>query len=72
MVIGEVMEKHVIKFKSERGVKLKQPIVWCGYIINSKQWLFEDAQHVALSVGGSVEPCANCIKSIISELKKEL
>ena len=66
------MQRHVIKLKHEDGVKLVQPIVWCGYLITHRQWLFQDAQHVALSVGGSVEPCANCIKAIITELQKEL
>ena len=66
------MEKHVIKLDHEDGVKLNQPIVWCGHPVTHRQWLFQDAQHVALSVGGSVEPCANCIKAIITELQKEL
>lgn len=66
------MERHVIKFEHADGNKLKQPIVWCDYPITYKQWLFQDAQHVALAVGGSVEPCANCIKAIITELEKEL
>ena len=66
------MERHVIKLEHESGAKLDQPIVWCGYPIKYKQWLFQDAQHVALAVGGSVEPCANCIKAIIFELEKEL
>ena len=67
------MERHVIKLKYEDGVELARPIVWCGHPkITYEEWLFQDAQHVALSVGGSVEPCANCIKSIITELQKEL
>jgi len=67
------MERHVIKYEYDEGVKLQIPSVWCGYkLTDRKIWLFKDAQHVALAVGGSIEPCSNCIKSIISELQKEL
>jgi hypothetical protein len=67
------MERHVIKhsYHNDNG-KPVNPDVWCGYNIISPAWLFHDAQHVALSVGGSVKPCSNCIKAIISELQKEL
>jgi len=66
------MERHVIKFEYEDGVKLAIPIVWCGKTVSGMEFMFQDAQHVALAVGGSIEPCANCIKAIISELQKEL
>lgn len=66
------MGRHVIKLNYDDGVKLKQPISWCGHPITHSEWLFQDAQHVALAVGGSIEPCTNCVKSIIAELEKEL
>lgn len=66
------MKRHVIKLEYEDGKKLQSPIVWCGREVGFSAWLFQDAQHVALSVGGSVAPCKNCIKAIISELSKEL
>lgn len=66
------MGRHVIKFEYNDGIKLERPIVWCGEDVTNNQWLFQDAQHVALAVGGSIEPCSNCIKAIIAELQKEL
>jgi hypothetical protein len=54
------------------GEKLKTPETWCGHVPKQFDWMFEDAQHVALAVGGSIQPCKNCIKSIIRQLSKEL
>jgi len=67
------MAKHVIKRTHNKvGEKLRQEVLWCGRLRNSWQWCFLDAQHVALAVGGSQQPCKSCIKAIIKELKKEL
>jgi hypothetical protein len=66
------MSRHVIKFEYDNGVKLDRPILWCKKDYNPHQFVFNDAQHVALSVGGSIQPCKNCIKAIIKELSKEL
>ena len=66
------MSRHVIKFEYDDGKKLSVPILWCGRKSNGCDWYFQDAQHVALAVGGSIQPCKNCIKAIIKELEKEL
>ncbi len=66
------MTKHVIKYEYEDGEKLKTPILWCGSEAKSSERYFQDAQHVALAVGGSIEPCKKCIRAIIKELSKEL
>lgn len=67
------MSKHVVKFEYEDGKKLHsyELKMWCGRV-GSNEFHFLDAQHVALSVGGSIQPCKNCIKAIIKELSKEL
>ena len=65
-------EKHVIKFDFDEGERLPEPVLWCGAKSSKGQWYFEDAQHIALSVGGSIAPCKECIKAIISELNKEI
>lgn len=64
------MIRHTIKETHNDGVKLKTPISWCGKKI--RDWAFSDAQHLALSVNGSIKPCKRCIKAIIRELNKEL
>ena len=66
------MSKHVIKYTHKDGEELRQEEYWCGRLRKSYQWRFTDAQHVALAVGGSAQPCKNCIKAIIKELNKEL
>lgn len=67
------MATHVIKYEYNDGKKLIQPVTWCGRKVwRSHGFLFQDAQHVALASGGSVQPCKSCIKAIIKELKKEL
>ena len=66
------MSRHVIKFEYCDGVKLVLPEVWCGRKITGFDFMFNDAQHVALAAGGSIQPCKSCIEAIISELKKEL
>jgi len=63
---------HVIKYKYSEGKKLDKPITWCNKETSRIAWNFQDANHVALSSGGSIQPCKNCIKSIIKELEKEL
>ena len=67
------MSKHVVKFEYDDGKKLHsyELKMWCGRV-GSNEFHFLDAQHVALSVGGSIQPCKNCIKAIIKELSKEL
>jgi hypothetical protein len=64
------MASHVIKFEYDDGKKLQRPVTWCGS--DEFGWMFQDAQHVALSVGGSVQPCKKCVRAIINELQKEL
>jgi len=66
------MVKHVIKYEYIDGNKLLKPIFWCGEESPASDWHFLDAQHVALAVGGSNQPCKKCIKSIIKELEKEI
>jgi hypothetical protein len=66
------MSRHAIKFEYEEGVKLDKPILWCKKKYNPHQFYFQDAQHLALSVGGSIQPCKNCIKAIIKTLSEEL
>lgn len=66
------MSKHVIKYEYHEGTKLKKPVLWCGGKANSFDWYFQDAQHVALAVGGSTAPCKNCIRAVIRQLQKEL
>ena len=66
------MIKHVIKYEYDDGEKLKKPILWCGREATGMDFYFQDAQHVALAVCGSIQPCKNCIKAIIKELQKEL
>ena len=64
------MTNHVIKYDHIEGVKLKKPVVWC-LSEHDHGWLFKNAQHVALAVGGSVSPCKACVKAIIKQLEKE-
>ena len=66
------MSKHVIKFEYDDGEKLEHPTLWCGRKSTGFEFEFKDAQHVALAVGGSIQPCKNCIKAIIKKLEKEL
>ena len=67
------MARHVIKFEYNDGKKLASPVLWCGrQSRGSSKWHFLDAQHVALSVGGSITPCKSCIRAIIRQLNKEL
>lgn len=64
--------KHAVKLTHINGDELAKPVYWCGRFAKRFDWYFSDAQHLALSVGGSQQPCKNCIKAIIKELKKEL
>ena len=64
--------RHTIKHSHENGGLLVHPIYWCGRYGNLNSWHFLDAQHLAMSVNGSITPCKECIRSIISELNKEL
>ena len=66
------MSRHVVKYEHSNGEKLNPPIFWCGRETTGMDFYFQDAQHVALGVGGSIQPCKNCIKAIIRELQKEL
>ena len=66
------MPTHVVKLDHLEGKKLHQPIFRCGRKARFREFCFMDAQHVALAVGGSIQPCQNCIKAIIKELNKEL
>ena len=66
------MAAHTIKHTHEDGNKLESPIYWCGKKSNPYQWCFLDTHHLALSVGGSVAPCKNCVKAIIKTLNIEV
>ena len=70
------MSKHAIKYEKGSyiggGDTREISTLWCGREYNGFDWVFLNAQHVALAAGGSVQPCKNCIKAIIKELKKEL
>lgn len=66
------MTTHVIKHDHDNGKKLKKPILWCGKEGSNLEFYFVDTHHAALSVGGSIQPCKNCLKAIIKELEKEL
>ena len=66
------MSRHVIKYEYDDGVKLRFPVSWCGRELKTHDFKFNDAQHVALAVGGSIQPCKKCIKAIIKNLEKEL
>ena len=65
------MIRHVIKYEYKGGVKLRSPASWCGMELFS-DFAFQDAQHVALAAGGSIQPCKKCIKAIIKALESEL
>ena len=62
----------VKKYNSEKNGIVLSKTAWCGNELGSHAWAFSDAQHLALSVQGSVEPCRDCVKAIIKELEKEL
>lgn len=65
--------RHVIKNTHKDGKELQFPTLWCGNEkARTERWIFQDAQHVALAVGGSVQPCKKCIKAIIKQLSEEL
>lgn len=66
------MIAHIVKYRHKDGVKLHIPTLWCNSDYDGCSFVFMDAQHVALAVGGSTQPCKNCIKAIIKELKKGL
>jgi len=68
---SESQQRHVAKYTHEDGVALEHPIAWCGVTLG-REWHFVGAQHVALAVGGSVQPCKECIKAIIDQLSKEI
>jgi hypothetical protein len=64
--------RHVIKLEYDDGVKLPQPVAWCGRKIHSMEWRFVDAHHVAMAAGGSQQPCKRCVRAIIKTLEVEL
>jgi hypothetical protein len=66
------MATHVIKYEYKNGKSLKTPEVWCGRKLTPCSTTFQNAQHAALAVGGSMQPCKNCIKAIIKQLGEEL
>lgn len=61
-----------IKETHRDGVELDAPVSWCGRNISKTDWAFQDAQHLARAVGGSVQPCKKCVAAVIKELSKEL
>ena len=65
------MIRHVIKYEYSEGVKMPVPVSWCGKAL-ANEFAFQDAQHAALSVGVSAQPCKKCIKEIIKTLESEL
>ena len=67
------MTRHVIKYEhGDNGEELANAELWCGRRSTGVRFEFQDAQHVALAVGGSIQPCKSCVKAIIKELSKEL
>ena len=64
--------QHVIRYTHYDGGKLDVPILWCGMKGEPITWYFQDAQHAALSVEGSIAPCKKCLKVIIKQLEKGL
>lgn len=66
-----VLARHTIRVTHHDGKKLLKPIYWCGRQ-GMGEFSFLNAQHLALSVGGSIQPCKACVKAIIKELQKEL
>jgi len=68
------MSNHVVKYTHLNGKKLDKKTLWCGIDApsNNSEFMFIDAQHVALAVRGSIQPCKNCIKAIIKQLSEEL
>ena len=64
--------RHTIKNTHISGKKLLNPTSWCGRDIRVDSWSFLDTHHLALSIGGSQQPCRKCIKAIIKELEREL
>lgn len=66
------MPKHVIKYTHKDGQQLPANEYWCGRKGKHYDWAFMDAQHLALAVGGSAQPCKQCVKSIIKTLEQEL
>ena len=66
------MARHTIKYTHKNGVELDEPEAWCGRSIEAMEWHFKDAQYLAWSAGGSIQPCRNCVKAIIKELEREL
>jgi len=66
------MLHHVIKYEYRDGLKLPKPELWCGEKNPTSGWFFQDAQHAALSVNGSIQPCKNCIRAIINQLQEGL
>ena len=68
--------KHVHLGPDPMHTSTQQQVIgigyWCGRVGDNNEWCFHDAQHLALSAGGSIQPCKNCVKAIIKELNKEL
>lgn len=62
--------RHVLKYDHENGEALAKPVFWCGADDNGMEFYFMDAQHVALSAGGSIAPCKKCVNAIINKLQK--
>lgn len=65
------MVAHAVKYDHDNGEPIT-PVFWCGRTRKAYEWYFSDIGHMALSVGGSQQPCKDCIKAVIAELKKEL
>jgi hypothetical protein len=63
---------HTVKQTHSDGKEMADVVYWCGRLGSRYDWRFADAQHVALSAGGSQQPCKNCIKAIIKQLEIEL
>lgn len=64
------MRKHIIKVDHLDGVKLPTNKIetWCGVVPSYGEWLFQDAQHALIAVenGFRQEPCAQCLRAIVS------
>lgn len=64
------MGNHIIKFEYNDGVKLKNPITWCGG--EPGNWNFLDAQHALLTVDkqSCIDACEKCLSALIRTTQK--
>jgi len=67
--------RHTVKQMFAEGDGLPRPEYHCGRVgavAPFNDFHFLDAGHLVRNVGGSIQPCKDCIRAIIRELNKEL